>query len=108
MNEVLLVGGMAAVTFLIRYPALALVGKLDLPKPIFEALGYVPGAVLAAFIVPDLLMPDGKSIQIDVHNSQLLAGTLAALVMWRSKSLLVTIVVGMGAYLLLRLVVPTA
>lgn len=108
MSEVLLIGGMAAVTFLVRYPMLALAGKIELPRPIFEALGYVPPAVLAAIVVPALLMPDGSTIVIGMSNRGLLAGGLAALVMWRSKNLLLTIVIGMAAYLLLRLVIPAS
>jgi branched chain amino acid efflux pump len=106
VNEVLLIGGMAAVTFLIRYPMLALVGKIELPRPVFEALGYVPPAVLAAIVVPALLMPDGSTIVVSLANRGLLAGALAALVMAVSKNLLLTIVVGMAAYLLLKWVIP--
>ena len=45
MNEVLLVGGMAIVTFLIRYPVLALLGSLDT-----MAVNYGIGRV--RFIMP--------------------------------------------------------
>src|SRR5512135_1428418 len=106
MNEPLLIAGMTAVTFLIRYPMLALVGKVELPKPVFEALGYVPPAVLAAIVVPALLMPDGHAIVVGLSNRGLLAGALAGLVMWRSKNLILTIVLGMAVYLLLPLVIP--
>src|SRR5207302_6158295 len=52
VNEVLLIAGMALVTLAIRYPLLALVGKVSLPEPVLRALKYVPPAVLTAIIVP--------------------------------------------------------
>jgi branched-subunit amino acid transport protein len=105
MNEVLLVGGMAVVTFLIRYPVLVLVGKIPLPDRVFRALRYVPPAVLAAIIVPAVLMPDGANIDLSPTNSYLVAGIASALIAWRTKNLLLTIVLGMAIFLLLRVVV---
>jgi branched-subunit amino acid transport protein len=105
MSEALLIAGMAAVTFLIRYPMLALAGRIEMPRPVFDALSYVPGAVLAAIVIPAVLMPDGSPvILINLNNHQLIAGSLAALVMWRTRNLLLTIVVGMGVFLLLKVV----
>lgn len=97
MNEALLIAGMALVTFAVRYPALALVGKINLPERVFNALKFVPPAVLAAIIVPALLMPSGHALELSVENARLAAGLVAALVAWRTKNLLLTIVLGMLA-----------
>ena len=75
MNEVLLIGGMAAVTFAIRYPVLALLGRIELPKPALRALRYVPVAVLMAIIVPAVLIPNGDRIWVGIGNNSLIAGT---------------------------------
>ena len=48
MNEVLLVAGMALVTFGVRYSVLVLVGRMPLPQPLVRALRFVPPAVLCA------------------------------------------------------------
>lgn len=97
MNEVLLIAGMALVTFAVRYPVLALVGKIPLPDRVFQALRYVPPAVLAAIIVPAVLLPEGReTIFISPMNARLVAALAAGLVAWRTKSLLVTILVGMA------------
>jgi branched-subunit amino acid transport protein len=94
MNEILLIAGMALVTFGVRYPILALLGKLTLPDGVFRALRYVPPAVLAAIILPEMIYPgDGMSIQW--NNPFLLAGIVTFFVAWRSKNILVTIVCGM-------------
>ena len=106
MNEFLMIGGMALVTFLIRYPVLALVGKIEMPKRIFDALRYVAPSVLAAIVVPMVLLPNEKPIQEPADAIPLVAAILAALVMWRSKNLLATIVVGMAAFLILRAALP--
>ncbi|MBN8635393.1 MAG: AzlD domain-containing protein [Anaerolineae bacterium] len=101
MNEVLLVAGMALVTFLIRYPLLELVGKIELPARLFKALRYVPPAVLAAIIVPSVIMPKGE-IALSPANPFLVAGIVSALVAWRSKNLLLTVVIGMITLLAYR------
>ena len=106
MNEALMIGGMALVTFLIRYPVLALVGKVDMPKRILDALRYVAPSVLAAIVIPVVLLPNDKSIQRPHDAIPLVATLLAGLVMWRSRSLLATIIVGIAAFLILRAALP--
>jgi branched-subunit amino acid transport protein len=94
-TEIIIVLGMALVTFAIRYPVLALLGKFTLPPTVFRALKFVPPAVLTAIIVPSMLMPDGERIDLSLMNSYLIAGIIAGLVAWRSRNLLLTIVLGM-------------
>lgn len=105
MNELLLIFGMALVTFGVRYPMLAIVGRLQLPDMALRALRYVPLAVLTAIIVPSILMPEGM-LDFRLENTYLVGGVIAALVAWRTKNLLLTIIIGMGAFLLWRAVVP--
>jgi branched chain amino acid efflux pump len=102
MNEVLLIGGMALVTFLVRYPVLALVGKIEMPKRVFDALRYVAPSVLAAIVVPMVLLPNDQPIQRPLDAVPLVATLLAAVVMWRSKNLLSTVIVGIAAFVILR------
>lgn len=94
MTEVLMIAGMALVTVAVRYPVLALVGKIDLPKPVFRALRFVPPSILAAIILPELVYRENQ-IYIATDNSYLVAGIVAGLVAWRSRNLLLTIVLGM-------------
>ncbi|MBN1427738.1 MAG: AzlD domain-containing protein [Anaerolineae bacterium] len=94
MNEVILIVGMVAATFLVRYPVLALLGKVSMPEPVLRALRYVPPAVLTAIIVPEVLMPGGQ-IKI-ANNAYLIAAIVAMLISWRTKSLLLTIILGMA------------
>jgi branched-subunit amino acid transport protein len=100
-NELLLVVGMAFVTFMIRYPMLVLVGRVSLPQPLIDGLRYVPVAVLTAICVPAVLLPQGQ-LWISPQNPYLAAGILTVLVAWRTGSLLLTIILGMGAFLAWR------
>lgn len=104
MNEILLILGMMLVTFGVRYPMLAIVGRLKLPPLVIRALSFVPVAVLTAIIVPAVLMPEG-AIDVGIDNAYLVAALLAIIVSWRTKNLLATIVIGMAGFLLWRGVV---
>ncbi|MCC6612648.1 MAG: AzlD domain-containing protein [Anaerolineae bacterium] len=100
-RELLLIVGMMAVTFGVRYPVLALVGRLQLPRPVIRALRYVPVAVLTAIIVPELVL-HGGTWNVRLDNAYLVAGIVSILISWRTKNLLLTIVIGMGVFLVWR------
>ncbi|HMA35511.1 MAG TPA: AzlD domain-containing protein [Chloroflexia bacterium] len=106
MNEVVLILGMAFITLAVRYPALALLGKIAPPAGLLRALNYVPPAVLTAIIVPAILFKQDR-LTIDPRNDYLVAGILAAIVAARSKNLLLTIVIGMLALLAWRWLLAT-
>jgi branched-subunit amino acid transport protein len=95
----IIIGGML-VTYATRLSFILLIPQERVPTLMKQALRYVPPAVLAALILPDLLLSDG-SFQLNLQNYRLLAGLLAALVSWRTKNTWLTIGVGMGALWLL-------
>jgi branched-subunit amino acid transport protein len=94
-----LVGGMAVVTFSIRYVLLPFSGRIRLSPGVQRALGYVPPAVLTAIIVPMSLMPDGHALELSLTNPYLVGALATAIIGWVGKNLLVTIVGGMGVFL---------
>lgn len=98
MNEVVLIGGMALVTFAIRYSMYAVAGRIEFPSRLVRALRYVPPAVLTALIVPAVLIPTGKTMQFGYTNPYLIGAVVALLVSWRSNNLLLTIVLGTLAF----------
>jgi branched-subunit amino acid transport protein len=97
MIEFYLIAGMAAVTFPIRYTLFAMSGRLEFPKGLVRALRYVPPTVLTAIIVPTVLRPNGP-LDISYTNAYLIGALVAFGVGWVSRSLLLTIVVGMAAF----------
>lgn len=106
LNEVVLIFGMMLVTFGVRYPVLAIFGRIQLPNRIFRALRFVPPAVLTAIIAPSVLTPNG-TLALRYTNAYLVAAIIAGIVAWRSKNTLMTIVAGMATFLIWRVLVGT-
>lgn len=87
-------------TFLMRASFLLVADRMaEVPEGVRRVLRQIPPAALAALVVPAFLRPDGE---LGVWQPELAAGTLAALVCWRTRSTIATLVVGMGAVFLLR------
>jgi branched-subunit amino acid transport protein len=88
-------------TYAMRLSFILLWGKLDVPVWLQRALRFVPPAVLTAIFFPELFMP-GEVLDLTPGNARLIAGTLAALVAWRTRNVVLTILVGMGVLLLIQ------
>lgn len=104
MNEALLIVGMMAVTFSIRYFFFGLANKVSLPPKVQRALNYVPIAVLSAIIAPAVLMPKG-TLEASFNNPYLIAAFVAVIVSWWRKSMLLTVVCGMATFALVQYVI---
>jgi branched-subunit amino acid transport protein len=92
-------------TFLIRFSFLFLFEYVsEVPESIERALRFVPPAVLAALVVPAVVMVDG-SPAITVGNERLIAAGIAAVVAWRTENIFATIAVGMVALIALQTLV---
>jgi len=77
--------------------------KVTIPPRIQDMLRYAPACALAAIIGPDLLLDAGDKVHLELGNPKLLAGIAAlGFYVWR-KNMLQTIVFGMLAFTLLRL-----
>ena len=100
-QETWLILGMTVVTLGVRYPLLAVSGRIKMSKFVREALNYVPVAVLSAIAVPMMLAPGGE-LNFSIQNEYLLAGIVSVAVAAVSRHLLLTIIVGMSLFLLLR------
>ncbi len=103
MNELVLILGMAVVTFAVRYPVLGFLGRLRLPAVVQRGLRYVPTAVLTAIIIPAVLAPAGNRLWLAPGNAHLAGGLAAVLIAWRFKHLLATIAGGMLVFWAWRL-----
>lgn len=100
MTTWLLIFGMLAITFVIRYSFFAW-PNLRFPRAIEQGLHYVPVAVLTAIVMPGMLMPEWQwALRPD--NAYLLAGLLAILIAAFSRNLLATIAGGLLSFFLLR------
>jgi len=101
MKYIVLIFFMMLVTFGVRYPVLALLGRIELPKAIRRALNFVPVAVLSALCAPMVLLVEGQW-SLSFSNDYLVASVLAIVVACISRQLLITIVAGMALFSVLR------
>lgn len=83
------------ITFAYRVSFILFAHRLRLPANLQHSLRFVPIAALTAIIVPELVMSSGQ-LDLGLDNSRLLAGLLAAIVAWRTRNVLLTIVCGMA------------
>jgi branched-subunit amino acid transport protein len=104
-------------TFGIRASFVYLFGRIDtVPARVKHALRFVPPAVFAALVVPELVVSDGSvalapisvslsDLAVSVGNERLLAGIVAAAIAWVTEDVFATIVAGMGTLWMLRFLV---
>lgn len=90
-------------TFGTRLSFILLIEKLKLPGWFLRSLRYIPLAVLSAIILPELASRSSV-VDLSLRNPQFYAGTLAVLVAWRTRNVLLTILVGMVSLLLFQAV----
>ena len=95
----LILAAAGLLTYLIRLSFIALLGKWSAPGWVNRALRFVPPAVLAAIILPELLIRENHFLPA---NPRLVAGVVAASIAWRTKNVILTIVVGMAVLILIQ------
>lgn len=96
MNPWAVFAGMALVTYLTRFAMMPLLSR-ELPRPVFRWLQLVPVAILSALIAPAVLIVEHRV----GLGPQVPAAVAGAAVAWRTRSVLLTIVVGMLVYWLI-------
>lgn len=97
---IIVAGGL--LTFGIRLSFILLMEKIRVPDWFKRSLRFIPSAILSAIILPGLVAPNGR-LDFSIHNTQLLAGVVAVLVAWRTKNVILTILVGAVALIVLQL-----
>jgi len=95
---VVLAGGLG--TYALKASFVVVVGRVDeIPARVERALQFVPAAVLAALVVPAVLVvePTSAALPVVAYSPKLPAATVAALVAWKTENVLATIAAGMIA-----------
>ena len=90
----IIIAFMAIGTFTLRYSFIYLFGRTRMPSSVERALRFVPPAALAALVLPALLRVNGQ-MDVTLSNPRWIAGMVAAVVAFRTKSFLLTGLVGM-------------
>ena len=88
-------------TFGLRLSFIQFHGQLRLPSVLNRALAYVPASVLAALVLPSVVYPAADS-ELTLANPRILAALVAALVAWKTKNILYTLLSGMAVLWLLQ------
>lgn len=87
-------------TYAMRASFLAFAHRLTQVPPVAaRLLRQIPPAALAAIVVPALVRPEGH---LDLAQPRLAAGVVAAVVAWRTRSVALTLVVGMAVLVALE------
>jgi branched-subunit amino acid transport protein len=92
----LLIGGLAVTSFVPRGAFILFLDRLPLPAPVQRGLRFVPAAVFAALVVPDVAFAGG-TLRLGLDNPKLIAALVAGPVAWRTRDTLATILAGMAA-----------
>lgn len=100
MNYVLIILGMALITWLIRTTVFIVGDRLVFPPLVRTALGFVPVTVLTAIIVPMAVSPHGGGAELTWRNPQLVGALAAVLVSALTRRPLLTIAVGLAVFFL--------
>ncbi|MDD1783199.1 AzlD domain-containing protein [Enterovibrio sp. ZSDZ35] len=101
MHNWLMIIGMAAITFSVRYFFLAKSIPFRVSPTLQRFLKFSAPAVLTALAVPILVFPDGH-LDVSFDNAFLLAGSFVCLLSVIRLGTLPTVVISMGFFLLIQ------
>jgi branched-subunit amino acid transport protein len=91
-----LIAGIAVTSFVPRGAFILFLHRMPLPAGVQRALRFVPAAVFAALVIPDIAVAGG-ALRLGLDNPKLVAALVAGPVAWRTRNTLATIVAGMVA-----------
>jgi branched-subunit amino acid transport protein len=95
MNLWLLIIVAGILTYLIRVVFILLYGKMKIPEQVQQGLRYIPAAVFAGIVFPEIFTSN-QALNISLENGRMIAGLAACLVAWKTKNVILTVVVGMA------------
>lgn len=95
MYELAVFAAIGIGTYVFRSSLIVLFGRVEVPAVVVRASRYVAPAVLAAIVLPALVAPQGR---VNLFSVRMLAGLVAAVVAWRTRSIPWTVAAGFAAY----------
>jgi branched-subunit amino acid transport protein len=103
MSSWIIILGMGLITHSQRLSMILTSGRLTIGEPLKRALRFAPPAVLSAIILPEMLQPGGR-LDFSLGNERLLAGLVAIAVSWRTRNMVLTVVIGMVTLWILQFI----
>lgn len=102
MSDFILILGMFMVTYSVRLLPFAMANRIQYPLWLKHALSFVPVAALSAIIAPIILLDQNDTLYLSLSNEYLLASTVAFIVAYRFKHLLLTVCSGLISFFVLK------
>lgn len=99
-----LILGMSLVTYLPRVLPLLLFKNFQLPELVLRWLNYIPTAILAALLFPNILIKENQ-LALSWNNEYLLAAIPSFIIAIITRSLVWTVLVGVLSVYILRNIV---
>jgi branched-subunit amino acid transport protein len=90
--------GMSLITVFVKAAIFVLGDRLVLRPMVKQALAFVPVTVLTAIVVPMVLAPHGKGLELSWHNPQLFGALAAIAISVFTGRQLLTIIVGLAVF----------
>jgi len=95
--------GMAVVTYTPRLLPVLFLSSRSLPRLAIAWLRYVPVAVLAAMLLPSIMVQDNQ-VDLGLDNLFFWAAIPTLLVAWKTRSLFGSVLVGMVIVAVVRMI----
>jgi branched-subunit amino acid transport protein len=95
-ETLLLIFGMAIVTFIPRFVPMAFLSRWGIPEKVKVGLEYIPVAILSAIVFPILFFDEKETIGVQPHL--ILSAIPVFIFAWKTKSLWGSILLGMLIY----------
>lgn len=93
--------GMGLVNFVLRGLPVAILSRLDLPRPFRHWLSFVPIAVMGALVASEVLVRDGRAT-VSLTDPAVLASAVTMLAFRFTRSFVGAAITGMAAFVLLK------
>ena len=97
--------GMALLNYAVRFPPVAIVSRMDLPKPVMRWLSFIPIAVMGALVASEVLRPAGRW-SAPLTSPSLYAAVVTGIVFKLTRSFLGATVAGMASFVVLQRILP--
>lgn len=104
LNVYLLILGISIFTYIPRSFPIIYLSKRDLPTWLKEWMKFIPAAIFAALICPDIFTNNGR-LDVSFNNIKLLSSIVVLIVALKKKSLGLSILVGGITITLLNLLI---
>lgn len=95
------IAGMAVANFAVRFIPIAIVSRMELPRPVMRWLSFIPASVMGALVAGEVFRPGGAWLQ-PLTSPYVWAAIPTAFVYWKTRSFLGATLVGMLAFVALR------